>query len=255
MESATFAVLVLVLVIGTLLLAWELFRSRQRNRTSIRLYRVEVQHLRERERHRELTVARIEHELRGPVTVIRGWLEAMLGQDGAHYTDLDRAALERMRHSTTTLSHQVETLLDQQRLRLQVQLTPCDVSEIAAGIVIDYAQAYPQCSFTGNIQPGVISMTDRAGVERMFTELVQNAAIHCDSSGPVIVELTGVDGKFEFSVHNSVKDDQDTARPQDGALPRNGYGQHVVQQWSEVVDASYSYVQKDGAFLATISSL
>ncbi|HVK20248.1 MAG TPA: HAMP domain-containing sensor histidine kinase [Actinokineospora sp.] len=141
-------------------------------------------------------VADASHELRSPLTSIRGYAE--LYRQGA--TDVDRS-LARIESEATRMSRLVEDLLLLAKLdhRRPLSRTPVDLTVLAVDAVHD-AQATAadreitlSLDATAPIVPG-----DEARLRQVLANLLTNAVGH--TSGPVHVTLSSADGAAVVSV-------------------------------------------------------
>lgn len=252
MQNTGCLALIVVLMFAVLILAFALLRCQQQHRVSVRLYRMRLKDAQQREHSRELETMRLGHELRGPITIICGWIDALVHKefDGP----ARREALDRIHHSAKTLALQIEQFTDQQRLRLMRSIQRCDISQLACAIVQDFQTAFPERVIHAEIEPGVVMDTDEQGCERIFMELMQNALTHGDAQSPIGVHLRRLSQGFEFTTLNDVNQQQ--SQPTHPLFPdaatRTGYGQYVVRHWSDALQATFDCQQQGSTYRASV---
>jgi two-component system OmpR family sensor kinase len=133
------------------------------------------------------------HELRTPLTSIRGYAELARLQGargGGSDPDPDRDALNRIEAEGTRMSRLVEDLLtlartDQSDAAPQPQLL--DVAELIDDVVTSTRAAFPGRQVTTDADPGLAVVGDLDQLVRVVRNLVTNAAVHTDPSGPITV--------------------------------------------------------------------
>jgi len=132
-------------------------------------------------------VAMVSHELRSPLTSIKGYTSALLSRWSDFDDDQKRAMLEQVRHDADRVTRLITELLDVSRLeteQLVLQRRPVDVVQLATVVVeklaftcpdLDCAVAFPD-DF-----PLVLADPDK--VEQVLTNLVENAAKYGSAHG------------------------------------------------------------------------
>jgi two-component system sensor histidine kinase MtrB len=145
----------------------------------------ELERAEERERR---FVADVSHELRTPLTGL--WNEAQLLEgsiDELHGTG--RRAAQLLIQDVARLRRLVEELLEISRLEssgLQIDLVRTDVRQLAEALVKD---RLPTATVHGTVP---VVTCDRAGIERVVANLLDNAAAHAPGAGvDVFLELNG----------------------------------------------------------------
>ncbi len=146
----------------------------------------EVRHL---EQVRRDFVANASHELKTPLTSIRGYVETLA--DDEPPPELRRQFVQSILKNTLRLQRLVEDLLDLSRLESgrwaaaqeAVWLRP--IVEEAWALVSAQADAGPTFSVTGD----ALVAGDREGLFQIFRNLIENAVRHTESSGQIQVDV------------------------------------------------------------------
>lgn len=163
------------------------------------------QALAEAEALRQRMAADVAHELRTPVTVLRGHLEAML--DGVY--PLDSAHIAVAHDQTIHLARLVEdlrvlTLAEAKRLPLE--RTALDPAALTTQIL----DAFEPLAMDGDIQltraiaPDLPTLTaDVTRIRQVLSNLLTNAVRHTPAGGEIAVSVTREQAAVRFSVANT----------------------------------------------------
>nr|WP_181062994.1 HAMP domain-containing sensor histidine kinase [Pseudoclavibacter sp. RFBI5] len=143
----------------------------------------------------------IAHELRSPLTNIRGWVEAADDGLGLEHAALRRLVLdEASRMERITGDLQLLALAESGDLVLE--RTRCD----AAAVVQELAEAYRARAATAGVELNVTTpeqlplTTDPARLRQILDNLLSNALRHTPSGGRVDVEAATADGTVRIAV-------------------------------------------------------
>ncbi len=172
--------------------------------------------LAEAELLRQRMAADVAHELRTPVSVLRGHLEAML--DGVY--PLDSAHVAVAHDQTIHLARLVEdlrvlTLAEAKRLPLE--RTRIDAAKLVSQIL----DAFEPLMIDGEIRlireiaPDLPAVTaDVTRIRQVISNLLTNALRHTPAGGEIVVQVSRFDNSVRFSVSNtgSRLSDTDAAR-------------------------------------------
>jgi signal transduction histidine kinase len=136
------------------------------------------------------------HELRTPVTVIKGYAQAILRAERAGRLDP-----VRLRHELTTivrgadrLDRLVQDLLDVSRLRtgqLTLQLEPVNLGELARDVMARYllaADSRHRITTDAPEQP-LLAAADPVRLEQVLTNVLENAVKYTPDGGEVVVQV------------------------------------------------------------------
>ena len=131
-------------------------------------------------------VSTVSHELRSPLTSVKGYTSLMLNRWDRIADDKKREMLEQVHHDADRVTRLVTELLDISRLetgRLVLRRQMVDLAAIADAVVGKVAMSYPalECSVHVDGVPEVYADPDK--VEQVLTNLVENAAKYGDPTG------------------------------------------------------------------------
>jgi two-component system, sensor histidine kinase len=151
------------------------------------------------------------HEIRTPVTGIKGYVENMLSGLTGPLTEKQRHYLARVASNVDRLMRIIDELLDIARIeagQIQLQLDSVNVSQLIADVVeeLQPLAAQKQISFqhdTGHVS-GVQVKGDEGKLHQVLTNLVHNALKFTQSGGRVDVgAVTTEPGKIQISVRDT----------------------------------------------------
>lgn len=155
-------------------------------------------------RRREL-VTNVSHDLRTPLTTLRGYLEAM---DGA---DSERAAayLRSAQRSAARLGRMIDQLFELSRLEddaAPLRLESFPPAELVSDVVQKFGLAAERKGVALYVvtQPDLPFVCgDLGAIERALSNLLENALRHTPTGGNVRVEVAAVAGAVEIAVEDT----------------------------------------------------
>lgn len=155
----------------------------------------------ENERQRQAMVSDIAHELRNPLTNVRGYLEGV--QDGL--VPLDEALIASLLEESTLLGRLVDdlqdlALADAGRLHLHPELL--DAADLVEQVTAAHraAAAVAGVTVTADVRPPVRVEADPGRLRQALGNLVGNALRYTPSGGQVTVSAFACDGQATISV-------------------------------------------------------
>lgn len=151
-------------------------------------------------------ISQISHELRTPITAIRGWSETMMADESLD--ELSHRGVTIINSETNRLSKMVEEMLDMSRMqngRLNISVAPVDIiaefedtvfmmSERAKGenISIVYNICGDECIING----------DKDRLKQVFFNIIDNAIKHSNPGSEVIASVVKEHGKLMFIIED-----------------------------------------------------
>jgi signal transduction histidine kinase len=167
---------------------------------------LDVTEIRRLEKVRQDFVANASHELKTPLTSMRGFAETLLEDDLPE--KLRTEFLTSIRNNTIRLQRLVDDLLDLSRLESggwRVQEEPVEVAELAARVWDDLDEGAPRRELEFSLEGEGRVWADEQGVEQILRNLLDNARRYTPDGGAVAVRITAAD-EDEGSVAVEVAD-------------------------------------------------
>jgi signal transduction histidine kinase len=152
---------------------------------------LDVTETRRLERVRSDFVANASHELKTPLTSIRGFAETLL--EGDPPPPLKQQFLRAIRDNTLRLQRLVEDLLDLSRLESggwSAAREEVSVASVAEEAWIPYEERASERGVEFDIEGDVIAMADPSGLVQIFRNLMENALRHTEEDGHLHVHIT-----------------------------------------------------------------
>ncbi len=152
-------------------------------------------------------IALAAHELRGPITVIRGYLE-LLGQDLQNITPDQQQLIDRLQVSSERLSGYINNILNVSRYdrnHLKLHLQEERVYDIIASLIPDLAlRARTQDrKLTFHVPDTLPTIAaDRSSLSEVISNLIDNAIKYSKDHGEVIVNANIKDTFIELTVQD-----------------------------------------------------
>ena len=150
------------------------------------------------------------HELRTPVTTVKGYAQMLLRATSREHLTSDRATrfLQAIDESTDRLRVLTDDLLDVSRLRLgQMPLHPRSVDLVAltSRLIERYETQFdPGHSLTLHHEaPTAVAGVDPDRIEQVLSNLIENAAKYSPDGGPIVVTIASVDHGVRISVSDT----------------------------------------------------
>jgi PAS domain S-box-containing protein len=129
-------------------------------------------------------VSTVSHELRSPLTSVKGYTSLLLNRWDRLDDDQKRSMLEQVQHDADRVTRLITELLDISRLetgRLRLRCQMVDIAELAESIVEKVGIAYPDLDVATKFPPDLPQVyADPDKVEQVLTNLLENAAKYAD---------------------------------------------------------------------------
>jgi len=168
-----------------------------------------VEELRNADQKRRQLVASISHDLRNPLSSIRGYTETLLERDGRLEPEARRRYLEIVLRNTDVLGRLVEDLFELSKLEARdarIRKERFSLSELVQDVTL---KMQPRAEEAGNTVradiPDSLHMIagDVGMIERLLTNLIDNAVRHTPVNGNVTVSLSQQNGVVRVLVADS----------------------------------------------------
>ncbi|MDR1032507.1 MAG: HAMP domain-containing histidine kinase [Candidatus Nomurabacteria bacterium] len=146
------------------------------------------------------------HELRGPVTVVRGYLDILIDEMGDQLTPDTRQLFERLTVSANRLSSYINNILNTSRYdqrHLIIHLAPQTVSAVLGNIIDDIElRASSQGRLLSVHVPEGLPLiaADISGLGEVLTNLVDNAIKYSREGGAIEVNASTQNGLVTIDV-------------------------------------------------------
>lgn len=151
-------------------------------------------------------ISQISHELRTPITAIRGWSETMMADESLG--DLSKRGVTIINSETERLSKMVEEMLDMSRLqsgRLSISVAPVDiVAEFENTMFMMGERAKAEnISIVYNISDTkCIVSCDKDRMKQVFFNIIDNSIKHSNPGSEIIASSIREKGSVKFVVED-----------------------------------------------------
>jgi hypothetical protein len=149
-------------------------------------------------------VSTVSHELRSPLTSVKGYTSLLLNRWGRLRDDQKQMMLEQVNHDADRVTRLVTELLDISRLetgRLVLRPQLVDLARLAATVVEKVKLEYPDLEATlafSDHFPKVYADPDK--IEQVLTNLVENACKYASRKGLRVEGVAGAGDEVSVSV-------------------------------------------------------
>ena len=163
------------------------------------------------ERTRQMFFANVNHELRVPLTVLKGYVEMLDGNlSEEEKTSFTGKALSRMDEQIDRLHSLVIQLMALTRLETAPKaekFTFINLSEIATTLIEDYHNNHPgkEAVITADIEPNIQTYGNGDQLKQVLNNLFYNAIEHNPEATPVHLTLKNAGAEIFFSVSDQGK--------------------------------------------------
>lgn len=159
---------------------------------------LDVTEIRRLEKVRQDFVANASHELKTPLTSMRGFAETLL--DGDPPEALRREFLTSIHNNTVRLQLLVDDLLDLSRLESggwRAREEEVELAELTVRVWDDLDEGEPRRVLDFALEGEAVAWADEQGVEQVLRNLLDNARRYTPDGGSVSVKITPVDADPE----------------------------------------------------------
>lgn len=118
----------------------------------------------------------VSHDLRTPLRALNGFSQALIEDYGGQLDETAKGYLDRIRASSERMSHMIDGLLTLSRVtRSDLNRETVDLSNMAAEILREMAEAEPRRNAAFDIRPGILVQGDSALLRVLMQNLLNNA--------------------------------------------------------------------------------
>jgi signal transduction histidine kinase len=132
-------------------------------------------------------VSTVSHELRSPLTSVKGYTSLLLNRWDRLDDDQKRSMLEQVQHDADRVTRLITELLDISRLetgRLRLRCQMIDIGDLAKRVVEKVSIAYPELEVTTVFPENLPqAYADPDKLEQVLTNLLENAAKYAGGGG------------------------------------------------------------------------
>lgn len=162
----------------------------------------EIDKIKEEEKRKEEFLKMVSHELKTPVTSIKGYVQLLLSllkkqQEVVEGSKLPlKPSLERINHQVTRLTRLISEILDLSRIRenqLELKTEEFNLNELLAETIqdINYTNTQHKIALESKVQCNVVADRDRIG--QVIINFVMNAIKYSPGSQDIQVKVTQED--------------------------------------------------------------
>ena len=162
----------------------------------------DVTELRKLDEMRKLFVANVSHELKTPLTAIRGYLEAIL--DGViEDAELKKKYLKRVLSETDRMTRLVKDVLDLSRLQadqFDFKFKEVDLKSLIYSIINDFTTKIENREIKIDIPENVILIADKDKLEQVIINLVSNAIKFTAKDGFINITVEKINNQIRVEI-------------------------------------------------------
>lgn len=163
---------------------------------------------------RQRWLSDIAHELRTPVAILKGELEALV--DGIRPLHLE--AIKALESETTQLAHLIDDLRDLALAdggNLRYQFQQQDLARLVTDVLESYQHALAQhhLTVTADLPDVAIASIDPVRIRQLLDNLLQNTVKYTHDEGQVLIQLKPQGNQWQLTLEDSAPGVPDTALP------------------------------------------
>ncbi|RZM00991.1 MAG: PAS domain S-box protein, partial [Pedobacter sp.] len=169
----------------------------------------DIQTLKEEEQRKSDFVSMLSHELRTPVTSIKGYVQLLLRQilreEGFSLKTVMVNSLSRIDILLQQLTGLISDMLDLSRIdagRLDLKLEEFTLDALVAEVLEDSRMGHPKHQFNLKAENGVLVHADRNRISQVLINLISNAIKYSPSSNVIDVVVSSGVGEVRVSIRD-----------------------------------------------------
>jgi two-component system phosphate regulon sensor histidine kinase PhoR len=152
-------------------------------------------------------VSIVSHELRGPLTALKGFVQTLIRKGDELPDETKKDFLETINQQADRLNQLVEDLLNVSRIearRLQMKIVPVDLEERVKRLVDEFQTKWGHHDIVTDRAPDLPKVpADEKKIDEILINLLDNAVKYSPGGGRVTVLLQQVDDDVQVSVEDS----------------------------------------------------
>lgn len=152
-------------------------------------------------------VSIVSHELRGPLTAIKGFIKTLLKKEERLPPETRQDFLETINQQADRLNQLVEDLLNVSRIesrRLKMTLSEVDLEALTKKLVSEFQTKWSERDISIEPAPGMpLVRADEKKLEEIFINLIDNAIKYSPAGGPIKVMMWPTSDAVEVAVEDS----------------------------------------------------
>jgi signal transduction histidine kinase len=198
---------------------------------------------------RAMLIARAEHKLKTPLTLLLGWAQTMEERWTTLEPEQRQEGLAALRRGTVRLHHYVERLLDEARADMLIRrldAVPVDVGVIASTVAGEVDAITADHVISVVVHPPAAAVGDEEGIRQIIVHLVENAVKYSPEGGAVGVSVATDGDVVVVEVSDEgigVNDEVDIFAPfvrgvTSSHTPGSGLGLHIVRSFAVAMGGS-----------------
>jgi len=163
----------------------------------------DVTRTREMQRIRDEFVAMVSHELRAPLSPIKGWATTLLQFGDTLEPEERRAAIQSILRQSQRLERLTASLLEVSKIEhgiLDAASADVEISAVVRRIVDDFEKMAPDRVFTVDAAGTFLARARELWVEQIVTNLVSNAVKYSGDAEPINLSVDHRDGQIQVAV-------------------------------------------------------
>ncbi len=215
--------------------------------------------IRKKENHLKETIANISHDIRTPLTSIKGFFELYLREkDEKQKKYYEKVIRDRM-DDVTLLLEELFTYTKLQNASYELVLEESNFSQIVMNSLFDFYEQWQESQITPKLEideaPAPV-LCNESAVKRILTNILRNATIHGKDSIQISYRIQN--GQVIFRCSNPVADTEDPNPEQvfdrfyraDAARSHtsNGLGLSIAMELTQRMDGDIQAMMEDGIF-------
>lgn len=215
--------------------------------------------IRKKELHLKETIANISHDIRTPLTSIKGFFELYLREKDEEQKKYYEKVIRDRMEDVTLLLEELFTYTKLQNVSYELELEETNFSQIVMNCLFDFYEQWQENQITPKLEideaPAMV-LCNESAVKRILTNVLRNATIH--GKGSIRVSYQIQDGQVLFRCSNPVADTEnpdpeqvfdrfyraDTARSQTS----NGLGLSIAMELTKRMDGDIQAMIEDSIF-------